>query len=260
MSDRLTREREFHDTRFAAGGEGRPADRFYAINASSNRFFRAVIDRLRPGSAVLDYGCGEGAYCALHAAHRGHRVTAIDISPVAIERARASAVERGVAEGIEFRVMNAEELEFPDRSFDAVGGLGVLHHLDIERAMENVTRVLMPGGRAFFLEPLGHNPFINWFRNRTPEQRSADEHPLLMDDLELIRRHFGSFEASYFHLLGLLAIPAVGRPFLDRLVEGLDSADRALLKRVKPARRHAWMVGLQLAEPRATASRGPQLP
>lgn len=77
VKDRLEREREFHDARFD-GEDSRHSGRFYAINKASDRFFREVIESLPPGSAFLDYGCGEGAYCGIHAAEHGHQVTAID--------------------------------------------------------------------------------------------------------------------------------------------------------------------------------------
>ena len=173
MSDRLARERNFHDARFADGEEGRSAGRFYAVNAASDGYFRRQIESLPEGTKLLDYGCGDKAYCAFHAAACGHSVTAIDISPVAIDRAREEAERLGLAERIDFRVMNAEELELEPDSFDVVGGLGVLHHLELDAALENVTRVLKPGGSTFFVEPLGHNRLINLYRDRTPEQPSS---------------------------------------------------------------------------------------
>jgi SAM-dependent methyltransferase len=249
VSDRIEREREFHDARFGEES-GRPSDRFYHINASSDGFFRRIIEALPEGSRLLDYGCGEGAYCGIHAAANGHRVTAIDISPVAIEQAHRRAEEAGVADRIDFQVMNAEELSFPDDDFDAVGGLGVIHHLDIGRAIDNVTRVLKPDGSAFFVEPLGHNPLINLYRNRTPDERSADEHPLLEADLARVGERFEYFEPTYFHLLGLLAIPAIDRSFLDPLVRRLDDWDQALFRRSSRARKYAWIVGMEMSGPR----------
>lgn len=250
MSDRLEREREFHDARFGDDDEGRPSDRFYQINAASDRYYRDIIDRLPEGSKVLDYGCGAGAYCAYYAAEVGHDVTAVDLSPVAIEQAKQQAEERGLAERITFQVMNAEELSFPDDSFDAVGGLGVLHHLNLSAALENVRRVMKPDGLAFFVEPLGHNPAINQFRRRTPEQRTPDEHPLVVGDLDLISDQFAECDATFFHLLGLLAIPVMNRSFAEGLLRRLDHWDQALFRHVKHARRYAWMVGLELSGPR----------
>ncbi|MFZ0039970.1 MAG: class I SAM-dependent methyltransferase [Solirubrobacteraceae bacterium] len=245
--DRLAREREFHDTRFADADGVRPADRFYAINHASDGYFRAALDELSPEARVLDYGCGSGAYVALHAAGNGNRVTAIDLSPVAIETARARAVADGVQDLIDFRVMDAEHLDLESRSFDFVCGLGVIHHLDIEASLAEVARVMTPEATAVFVEPMGHNPAINLYRRRTPEQRTVDEHPLLMSDMDLIRRRFGQVEATYFHLFGLLALPLRNRRRFNDLLGRLDAVDEVALR--TPLRRFAWMVALRLSSP-----------
>lgn len=247
MQDRLTREREFHDARFAEGSDGRSADRFYIINAASTRFFEQEIEQTAQGGRVLDYGCGAGAYAGIHAARQGYKVTAIDISPVAIEKARAKAVTAGVAARIDFQVMDAEHLGFPDGSFDMVCGSGVIHHLELSAALRECARVVRPCGRAVFVEPLGHNPIINWYRNNTPEQRSADEHPIIMSDFHIADRYFREVTATYFHLLGLLALPFHGWRAFQSMLKKLDAADRALVK--TPLRRYAWMVCLRMTGP-----------
>jgi len=145
--------------------------------------------------------------------------------------------------------MNAEALELPDESFDLVCGQGILHHLDLQRSLTEVSRVLAPGGRALFLEPMGHNPLINLYRARTPEQRSADEHPLLAEDLDLARRHFARVDATFFHLLSLLALPFRSSSGFDDLLRKLDAGDRALFRRVPAVQRFAWMVVLELRQP-----------
>ena len=66
-------------------------------------------------------------------------------------------------------------------------------------------RVLQPGGHAIFIEPLGHNPFINLYRKFTPTIRSEDEHPLLVKDLEMIKNLFPKVEVRYYYLASLLA-------------------------------------------------------
>ncbi|HLI60904.1 MAG TPA: class I SAM-dependent methyltransferase [Solirubrobacteraceae bacterium] len=250
QSDRLAREQAFHDARFAHGDSHRSADRFYAINRASDAYFRMALDAARPGARVLDYGCGDGAYGALHAAIREDlAVTAIDLSPVAIEHARERARSAGVEDRIDFRVMNAEALELPDDEFDYVVGLGVLHHLDLAAALREITRVLKPDGGGVFVEPLGHNPLINLYRRGTPEQRTSDEHPLLLDDLDLIARSFRSCDASFFHLFGLLALPLGGTRAMSPAVRTLDALDQACFRRFPSLRRHAWMVGLTVAGP-----------
>ena len=64
--------------------------------------------------------------------------------------AREFAAARGVS--VDFRLGNAEGLDFADQSFDAVYSFGVLHHTpDIERSVAEVHRVLRPGGTAYVM-------------------------------------------------------------------------------------------------------------
>ncbi len=247
--DRYEREREFHDARFAAPS-GRRADRFYAIDRASNAFYFSRLDAAPASAAILDYGCGDGAYSAIHAAKGGQRrITAVDLSDIAIEHARANARKEGVDAWIDFQMMNAEALDLPAESFDIVCGTGVLHHLDLDRALPEVGRVLTSNGRAVFVEPMGHNPLINLYRARTPEQRTPDEHPLLLSDFELARRYFAGVEATFFHLTSLLAIPFRESRRFDGLLSRLEALDRALMRRLPPAQRFAWLVVLELKQP-----------
>jgi SAM-dependent methyltransferase len=85
-----------------------------------------VLARLA-GPHVLDAGCGLGDL-AIEAARRGHRVTAFDISPVAVATARERADRAGVT--IDFRVADATDLGPDLGPFDAVIDSGLLHSLD----------------------------------------------------------------------------------------------------------------------------------
>ena len=79
-----------------------------------------------PGGKLLDIGCGEGRH-SLAAAQRGFRVTAIDFEPLALDRARRFAEEKGMR-GITFKTADALVLPFPDAYFDIVLDYGCLHH------------------------------------------------------------------------------------------------------------------------------------
>lgn len=248
-SDRLEREREFHDKTFGEGGR-RSASPFYAIEAPSRGFYEEFLSQRAEGREVLEYGCGPGSL-AYFLAGRGARVTGIDISPVAIEQSRAKAVDAGVADRTRFEVMNAEDLDLAPGSFDLVCGTGILHHLDLQRAFGQLAKVLKPEGEAVFIEPLGHNPVINLYRRRTPALRTEDEHPLLSDDLHAADEYFNRARFHYFHLTTLLAVPARGRPRFGGLVKALAHVDKAVFRRMPAARKHAWMVGMVLAQPRS---------
>jgi SAM-dependent methyltransferase len=252
--ERLLREAAFHDA-LAAASDGRPADRFYAINERSWTCYCETLIRevrLRSQSRparVLEYGCGIGGYSSRMLAEHGFGSTGIDISPLSVRAAREAAAAEFPGIELDYQVMNAEELDFPDESFDVVCGNGILHHLDLDRAYGQVARVLAPTGIAVFTEPLGHNPLINLYRRLTPEQRTSDEHPLRMCDLRRARSYFGEVDSTHFHLLGLLAIPFSGSRGFDSLLGLLDRADRVVLGRRSPFRRYAWFSVLRFARP-----------
>jgi SAM-dependent methyltransferase len=240
--DRKAREQDFHDQRF---GDAKPrggTGMFYKIADASYGHHHDLMMEGCAGKRVLEYGCGPGS-SAFDLARRGARVVGIDISPVAIEIAR----ERARAEGleIEFQAMDAERTTFPDHSFDLIVGGGILHHLDLDRAYAEIARLLAPGGRAIFIEPLGHNAVINLYRNLTPGQRTPDEHPLLRSDLANARRRFGGVRVWYYHLTALAAAPLAKTPLFKPLLAALSALDRALL-RVPAIQPLAWIAVMEL--------------
>lgn len=99
------------------------------------------------GKHLLEIGCGMG-FDSLEFLKRGVRVTAIDLTPTAVELARRHFELEGVSP-VEVRVDTALDLGFPDETFDAVWSNGVLHATgDTRRAIQEARRVLKPGGRA----------------------------------------------------------------------------------------------------------------
>jgi SAM-dependent methyltransferase len=239
MTTRQDREREFHNRAFADDVRQRAWKYWAANRALDERYVGAVLEAA-DGRDVLEYGCGQGGL-AVRLAEHGAQVIGIDISEVAVEQARDQAQRAGVADRAHFQTMDAEALEFPDDRFDLVCGNGILHHLDLDRALGEISRVLRPGARAVFSEPLGHNPLINLYRRRTPEMRTVDEHPLLMEDLALARRHFDQVDVEYFTLFTLGATPLRRRRRFSAALSALERLDRTLFTTIPSAGRYAWM-------------------
>jgi SAM-dependent methyltransferase len=244
--DKQEREREFHNRTFADDSR-RSVGGVYSIVRYARRRFEDGVLASCAGKDVLEYGCGQGTYSFALAA-RGARVTGIDISDVAIEQAQARASREQLP--ITYARMDCENLTFPSASFDLVCGVAILHHLDLDKAFSNLARVMRPGARAVFMEPLGHNPAINLFRRMTPALRTEDEHPLLMRDLRLADRYFGGVRVDYFNLMTLLAVPLRNTRALNPALAVLNAADRALFA-IPPVRRMAWQAVLELSLPRA---------
>ncbi len=235
-------EREFHDKLFGEGTQSRDekVGKFYSVIEGSMDFYRDHINRNCKDNRVLDYGCGEGLW-SFYMAERGAKVTAIDISEVAIEQARNC---------IDWRAMDAEDLDLPDDSFDMICGTSILHHLDLEKCYHEIARVLSPDGNAVFLEPMGHNPLINLYRKMTGNIRTKDEHPLRMQDLELAERYFSSVETKFFHLLSLASFPLRNFWFFKPLLKLLHAIEARLFKLVPFLQKYSWMVVIKLAEPK----------
>jgi len=105
-----------------------------------------------PGDRVLDVACGSGT-AALVAARRYCAVTGIDYVPELIERARRRADADGL--DADFRVGDAQDLPFPDDSFDVVLSVfGVQFAPDQERAASELLRVCRPGGTIGLASPV----------------------------------------------------------------------------------------------------------
>ena len=255
--DRYSREQSFHDHAYTEHTRSR-VGKFYTIQGKSREHYKRLLAKHAPaGARVLEYGCGRGS-SALFLAEKAAIVSAIDISETGLELAMQEARSGGVS--IEFRLMNAEKLEFSEDTFDLVCGSAILHHLDLDRAFEEVSRVLKPGGAAIFIEPLGHNPLINLYRRLTPRMRTEDEHPLRMQDFAVAGRHFHEVDVQFYHLFSLAAVPLRNRSAFPRIVGALDALDARFFRRWSSMRKYAWYAVMVFTQPRATSRRPDETP
>ncbi len=107
------------------------------------------LARIRPGQHVLDIatGIGEPAVTAARLVGPGGQVLAIDLSAPMLEIARERVIELGL-NNITFRELDAEKLDLPEQSFDAIfSRLGLMFLPNLQEALEKMRKLLVPGGR-----------------------------------------------------------------------------------------------------------------
>jgi ubiquinone/menaquinone biosynthesis C-methylase UbiE len=117
---------------------------------------RVLLDQadLRPGSRVLEIGCGTGSFCVLiKRLHSGIEVLGLDPDPKALARARRKAEQTGVS--IQFDQGFSDSLPYDEGTFDYVFSSMMFHHLKLEekeKTLREVGRVLKPGALLAMLD------------------------------------------------------------------------------------------------------------
>jgi SAM-dependent methyltransferase len=135
---------------------------------------RLLIDdaALRPGVRCLELGCGTGEF-TVRLLESGCEVVAVDVSEAAVERCRERVRHR--AEVVVGNVETGEGLE--GREFDAIVGVSVLHHVDLDATLANTFALLRNGGRFAFSEPNLANPHVWAIMNIQSVRRRAHALP-----------------------------------------------------------------------------------
>lgn len=230
-------------------------ENFTAITAPENRYALEVMGDIE-GCRILDIGCGAGE-TSVFFAKQGAQVTALDISEQMIAVTRRLAEKHRVQ--VDASTMMVEDMDLPDKSFDYVFGNGVLHHLNCKYAYREIHRVLKPGGRAIFIEPLCHNPLIAIYRLIASTVRTRNEHPFKFKDFKTLEELFVKVSHREFWLttqwlfMRFFLIEHVSprkERYWKKIIadaerlgsryKRLEKVDRVLLKSVPWLRRFCW--------------------
>ena len=161
----------------------------------------ALLGDIR-GLTVLDYGCGSGENC-LPLVRRGARVIAADISEALIHVAMRRLAVNGLAGEATFVVASAHDLPLRRESIDVVVGVSILHHLDLELSSRELARVLKPGGRGIFQEPVRDSRLLCVLRKLVPYHAqgiSPYERPLTTAELRVFSSPFQTSKMRAFCL------------------------------------------------------------
>ncbi|MFT3803750.1 MAG: methyltransferase domain-containing protein [Burkholderiaceae bacterium] len=111
----------------------------------------AALARSRPGSRILDLGCG-GGHVAYHVAEHAGEVVAYDLSPSMLAAVENEARRRGLA-NVRIEQGSCERLPFDAQAFDLVLCRFSAHHWqDLKAGLREARRVLRPDGQAVFID------------------------------------------------------------------------------------------------------------
>ena len=197
---------------------------------------------------VLELGCGSGELTATLAGN-GACVSAIDVSLEAVKITQKKCEE--FAERVTVQQIDANKLCRMDETFDFVIGELILHHLNCAKVAREIARMLRPHGRAVFVEPLAHNPFLNVWRRMTPNIRTSKEWPLSYSNIQEMGSYFSSVEYCEFGLLPLLSslvfLLTLSRRAKTISGKYLARLDTPFLRACKPLRRYSCGVLIKLS-------------
>ena len=238
LTDKNIREKEFHN-KLQLKTKGRFENIFYKAIYNSNEDFYDFLRKNSLNSNILDYGCGIGNSLKKVIEFKPKKIIGIDISDISIQKAKKTIDTRN--SNVDLLVDNCEKTKFNDNTFDIVYGTGILHHLNIEICLQEIHRILKPGGKFLFIEPLGTNPLINFYRKLTPKSRSIDEHPLVEKDFNLIKNKFVNSKVKYYGFLTLIFFPIYFSPKSSIVFKILRKFDQ-LLFNFNFFKKLAWSV------------------
>ncbi|MCC6527377.1 MAG: class I SAM-dependent methyltransferase [Polyangiaceae bacterium] len=148
------------------------------VRAAVQRYFEArrlyALGGPLPGGHALEIGCGRGVGTELVLERFGARsVDAFDLDPHMVELAGRRLARHG--ERVRLWVGDAERIEAPDATYDAVFDFGIIHHVPAwPKALAEIHRVLRPGGRFYAEEVLAAfvlHPVVRRFFDHPQEDR-----------------------------------------------------------------------------------------
>ena len=238
LTETNLREKEFHN-KLQSKSKGRFENIFYKALYNMYEDFNSFTSERAKNKIVLDYGCGIGSVTQKIAKLNPSKLFGIDISEVSINKAIENAKNLNLQ--IDYSVDNCEKTKFRAETFDLVFGSGILHHLNLKKSVEEINRVLKNNGEMVFLEPLGTNPIINFYRKLTPKSRSVDEHPFLKKDFDFINSLFDQVTVRYYGFFTLVFFLFYRDPKESLMFKIISKLDYYFFK-IKYFKNFAWSV------------------
>lgn len=192
-------------------------------------FYKKLLkNHINSNTRVMDLCCGDGIH-SIYLGYLSNHVIATDIAENSIEIAKLRAKKLNI-NSIQFLKGDAEDIQFPDNSFDVVTCVGSISYVELEMFTAEVLRILKPGGRFIALDSFNHNPvyrfnrYIHYLRgnrtistlNRMPTEKT----------LAYLAEQFQSIEKCYFGTFTFIG-PILSKIFepkkVKKIIDYLDT-------------------------------------
>lgn len=184
-------------------------------------FYKKLLkNHINSNTRVMDLCCGDGIH-SINLGYLSNHVIATDIAENSIKIAKLRAKELNI-NSIQFLKGDAEDIQFPDNSFDVVTCVGSISYVELEKFTAEVLRILKPGGRFIALDSFNHNPvyrfnrYIHYLKgnrtistlNRMPTEKT----------LAYLAEQFQSLEKCYFGIFTFIG-PLLSKIFTKKTVK-----------------------------------------
>ena len=203
LNERIKAERIFHNN-------WAETEKIENINVLKNNEvctspeMRYIIKRLGDlrSKRVLDVGCGLGE-ASVYFALKGALVTALDLSDGMLKATKKLAKINNV--NVTTILASAEKINIHEsEKFDIIYAGNLLHHVDIESTLQRFLPHLSSGAKFVSWDPIAYNPIINLYRSIASNVRTEDEHPLTINDINILKKYFSRVETKFTWLTTLL--------------------------------------------------------
>lgn len=260
MEERKQKEIEYYDKKAedfsktpSEKGQRGNFEGFNPFILRSYEFLQNFLKNKCKNKKLLDYGCGNGIH-SVWLAKYGAEVVGIDLSKYSLQIARERLEKEAGNSKAEFLLMDCENLDFSDNSFDIVFDGGTFSSLDLKKVYSETSRVLKPNGFLIGIETLGHNPLTNFKRkiNKITGKRTewAVNHIFQIHDLKQAEEYFNNIEAYFFHFISWFAFPFLNLPGGRILLKLLEKIDYFLISLFPFLRKYSFKIVFILSEPK----------
>ncbi|WP_372922098.1 class I SAM-dependent methyltransferase [Roseovarius sp.] len=212
------------------------------IGEASARTVRHMASKLelKPGTRVIDIGAGYGGAARYLARETGADVTCLNLSEKENARNRRLTAEQGLEDKVEVVHGLFEDIPFPDNSFDVVWSQeALLHSGDRIRVLQEVSRVLKPGGDFIFTDPMKAADIDDAPTYQPIYQR------IHLPDMASIGFYQATLEGLGFETVEIEDLTYQLRNHYARVAEELKSRRHALKHQISPEYAERMLNGLK---------------